>query len=116
MKWVVRLLVNGVILLIVASVLDNFHLDGFITAVIAAILLSVLNAIVKPILVVLTLPVTILSLGLFLFVINAATLMIAQAVIGDSFVINGFGTAIIASIIISLLNLVVQPFVDKKKK
>jgi putative membrane protein len=85
------------------------------------LLISVLNVLVKPFLILLTLPVTVVTLGLFLFVINAITLMIAQGIMGDSFNIDGFGTAILASIVISLLHLliqkgVVEPLRESKKK
>lgn len=111
MKWLISLIVNTVVLMVVAGYFDTFYLEGFGSAVIASIILSILNAIVKPILVLLTLPVTVLSLGLFLFVINAITLWMTQAIMGDSFVIDGFGTAIITAIVISLLNVLLQKFI-----
>lgn len=87
---------------------ENFQLAGIWAAVLASLVLSIVNFLIKPFLVLLTLPVTVLTLGLFLFVINAITLMITQALLGDSFNISGFGTALLASIVISLLHLVVQ--------
>jgi putative membrane protein len=111
MRWILSLVLNAVALIIVAELFDSFHLEGFGTAVLAALILSILNIIVKPILVILTLPLTIFTLGIFLFVINAVTLMIAQAVIGDSFIIDGFGTAIVAAVILSILNLLLNKLV-----
>jgi putative membrane protein len=113
MRWILSLVLNAVALIIVAELFDSFQLEGFGTAVLAALILSILNIIVKPILVILTLPLTIFTLGLFLFVINAITLMIAQAVIGDSFIIDGFGTAIVAAVILSILNLLLNKLVKE---
>src|SRR5699024_175838 len=102
-RWLLSVVLNAVALIIVAELFESFHLEGFGTAVLASIILGILNVIVKPIL--------IIFLGLFLFVINAITLMITQAIMDSSFVIEGFGTAIIASIIISLLNLILNRLV-----
>lgn len=107
-RWIVSLLLNAFALVVVAQLFDSFYLEGFGTALLASLILSILNVIVKPILVLLTLPITIVSLGFFLFVINAITLMLAQAFIGDTFVINGFGIAILAAIILAILNLILN--------
>lgn len=111
MRWIISILVNSLILIVVAGYLDTFHLEGVTAAIVASIILSILNVVVKPILVILTLPVTILSLGIFLFVVNAITLMLTQSLMGDSFVIDGFGTAVLAAVIISILNLLIQKVV-----
>lgn len=120
MKWLASILVNSLVLIVVAGYLESFHLEGIGAAILASFILSILNVIVKPILVILTLPVTFFTLGLFLFVINAITLYLTQSIMGDSFVIDGFGTAILAAIIISILNLliemiIIKPLQDKKK-
>jgi putative membrane protein len=107
-QWLIHILVNALVLIVIAGYIESFHLESASAAILASILLSILNVIVKPILILLTLPVTLLTLGLFLFVINAVTLMITQALMGDSFVIEGFGTAVIAAIIMSVLNLLIQ--------
>ncbi len=111
LRWFLSIILNAIALVVVAQLFDGFHLVGFGTAIIASIILSVLNTFLKPILVILTLPITFITLGLFLLVINAITLMLTQAVIGSSFVIEGFGLAIIAAIIISLINLVLNRLV-----
>ncbi|MCP8617629.1 phage holin family protein [Salirhabdus salicampi] len=107
-RWILSIVLNAVALIAVAELFRSFHIEGFGTAVLASFILSILNVIVKPILIMLTLPITVLSLGLFLFVINAITLMIAQALLGGSFVIQGFGTALIAAIVISVINLLLN--------
>ncbi|UJL45315.1 phage holin family protein [Virgibacillus sp. NKC19-16] len=111
LRWIVSIVLNAVALIAVAQLFDSFQLEGFGTALLASFILSILNAIVKPILVILTLPITVFTLGLFLFVINAITLMITQALMDASFVIEGFGTAIIASILISIINLLLNSLV-----
>ena len=111
MKWISSILVNSLVLIVVAGYFESFHLEGVGAAIVASFILSILNVLVKPILVLLTLPVTIISLGLFLFVINAITLWITQSIMGPSFVIDGFGVAIIAAIVISILNLLIQKIV-----
>ncbi|KGX83717.1 phage holin family protein [Pontibacillus marinus] len=107
-KWLLHVVLNAVAIIAVAQLFESFKIEGFAAALIASLILSVLNAIVRPILVVLTLPITVVSLGLFLFVINAITLMLTAWLMGSSFVIDGFGIAILSAIIISLLNLMLN--------
>ncbi|MGP4073339.1 phage holin family protein [Piscibacillus sp. B03] len=107
-NWIISIVVNTIALLAVNELFQSIDINGVQTAVLASIILGILNAIVKPILVFLTLPITILSLGLFLFVINAITLMITQSLLGSDFIINGFGIAILAAIIITILNTILQ--------
>ncbi len=78
--------------------------------VVAALMLSMVNAVVKPVLVLLTLPLTFLSFGLFLLVINALMMMLVSALV-RGFQVSGFGTAFFASIFISLLSLFIQGYV-----
>ncbi|WP_440896314.1 phage holin family protein [Amphibacillus sp. Q70] len=104
-RWVLSLILNAVALLVVAEIFTGFHVETFGVAILASLILSILNVIVKPILVLLTLPITVVSLGLFLFVINAITLMLTQSLIGSDFVIESFGLAVIAAIVISIINL-----------
>ncbi|MBU5593974.1 phage holin family protein [Amphibacillus sp. MSJ-3] len=110
-RWILSLILDAVTLLIVAEIFSGFHVETFWVAILASLILSILNIIVKPILVFFTLPITIVSLGLFLFVINAITLMLTQAIMGPDFVIESFGLAIIASIFISIINLFLNKLV-----
>lgn len=118
-KWLISILLNGIAIIAVAQLFDSFYIKGFGTALLASFILSILNVIVKPVLVILTLPITVMTLGLFLFVVNAATLGLTAWMLGSSFNINGFGIAILAAVIISLLNLLLNrlvkdAFYDKK--
>ena len=111
LRAVLSIVLNAIALIVVAQLFDKFHIEGFSTALLAALILGVLNIFVKPILIIFTLPFTIFTLGLFLFVINAVTLMITQGVIGENFVIDGFGTALLAAVILSILNLLLNRLV-----
>ncbi|SDZ34385.1 putative membrane protein [Evansella caseinilytica] len=111
MKWLLQLVVNAVVLMIISHFFRGFEVAGFSTAIFASFILAVVNFVVKPILVILTLPITILTLGLFMFVINAVTLLITSGMMGSSFVIDGFGTAVVAAIIFAALSAIIQSFV-----
>src|SRR5699024_8060949 len=110
-RWFLSIILNAIALIAVAQLFDSFHLEGFGTAILVSFILSILNVLVKPILIIFTLPITFLTLGLFLFVINAITLMITQGLMDASFVIDGFGTAIIALVVISILSLLLNSLV-----
>lgn len=98
-EWIIRTL----ILLVTAYIVPGFKIDSYTTAFVVALVLGILNMLVKPILVLFTLPATILTLGLFLFVVNALLLMLAVSFV-SGFQINSFTTAIIASIVITILS------------
>jgi putative membrane protein len=120
-SWLASLLINTIALMVVAGYFDGFHIENISAALLASIMLSLFNVFLKPILVLLTLPVTIISLGLFLIVINAALLSLTAELMGDSFNIDGFGMALLAAIIISLLNMfltnfILEPMKKRKKK
>jgi putative membrane protein len=120
-NWIVSLLVNSLVLIVVAGYLDSFYLESVTAALIASIILAMMNILVKPILVFLTLPITFLTLGLFLIVINAVTLMLTALLMGEAFIIDSFSSAVLASIIIGLLNvmiqkLVIEPLQNKSKR
>jgi len=95
---------------------ESFHLEGFAAALGASFILSILNVLVRPVLIILTLPVTILTLGFFLFVINALTLELTDYLMGDAFEISGFGMALFAAVLMSIVNLVIQKTVLEPSK
>jgi len=118
MRWLFSLAINSLVFIVVAGFLQpDFYVANIPTAVIAALVLSILNTIIRPILIFITLPVTIFTLGLFLFIINAITLEMTDYILGDAIRVNGFGTAILASILISTFSMLIQYFVfDPKNK
>ena len=88
--------------MITAYIVPGFIVSSFVAAAIAAVVLGLVNAIVKPILVLLTLPLTIVTLGLFLFVVNAITIWLAGA-LTPGFRVAGFGPALVGSIVLTLV-------------
>lgn len=115
MKLILKLLLNALAVIVLANVLNGVAIDGYITAIIVAVVLSLLNLIVKPILVILTLPVTIITLGLFLLVINAIIILLADKLIGG-FSVNGIWWALLFSLLLSLLQSLLHSFLKKDKK
>ena len=115
LSWFTSVFLNAIALIAVSFLFDSFYIADFKTALIASIVLSILNVFVKPFLIILTLPITIITLGFFILVIDAITLMISQAVIGESFVIDGFFVAFVASIIISIISVLLHKIIDDKK-
>lgn len=108
LRWIISIVLNALALITVAQLFDSIHMEDFTTALLAGLILSILNILVKPLLVILTLPITIISFGLFLLVINAAVLMLTQHFLQPDFVIDGFGIAILASILISIITMVLN--------
>jgi putative membrane protein len=86
-----------------AYLLPGVKIDNFITALILALVLAVLNLLVKPVLIILTLPVTIVTLGLFLLVINAIIILLASHLV-SGFRVNGFWWALLFSIVMTIIN------------
>jgi putative membrane protein len=103
MRFLLKILITTVNGFILAQILPGIHMHNIYTAVIFAIVLAFLDAIVKPILILLTLPATILTLGLFLFVINTCMVLIGDHFI-DSFHVDGFWWALLFSILLSFFN------------
>jgi putative membrane protein len=103
MEFLLSLLVSAVAIVITAYVLPGIDVKGFDRALIAALLLALANAVVKPIMVILTLPITIVTLGLFLLVINALVVMLVSKLM-TGFQIKSFGWAFVFAILLSLVN------------
>ncbi|MDR8391903.1 phage holin family protein [Aliifodinibius sp. S!AR15-10] len=97
------LLINTVAVYLTAKLLDGVEIKSFFSALVVAVLLALVNTFIKPVIVFLTLPITILTLGLFIFVINALMLMLVDA-ISDGLKIRSFGWALIFSIVLSIIN------------
>lgn len=97
------LLINSIVIFIAAKMLRGVDIDHFFTAVGVAILLAVINTFIKPVIVFLTFPVTIITLGLFLLIINGAIILLIDKLV-EGFKIKNFGWAILYSVVISILN------------
>jgi putative membrane protein len=104
MHLIIRFLINVAAILIIAHIFPKLiQVEGFGAALIAALVLGIINAIIRPILVLLTFPVTFLTLGLFLLVINALMLWLAATIV-PGFKVNGFWGAFLGSILISIVS------------
>jgi putative membrane protein len=112
MKIIVRWLLLAAALLLVAHLYSGVMVASFKAALVAALVLGLFNTLVRPLLVLLTLPVTVLTLGLFLFVINALMFWAAAEVL-DGFKVSGFGAALIGSILYSLCGMVIDVAVER---
>ncbi|MEZ2415272.1 phage holin family protein [Muriicola sp. E247] len=102
MKLILRVLLSALAVVLLAKLLGGVQVDSYVTAIIVAVVLSLLNFIVKPILVILTLPVTILTLGLFLLVINAIIILLADQLVGG-FSVDNIWWALLFSLLLSFL-------------
>ena len=114
MNLIIRTLLTAVLVLLLASFLPGVTVNGFTTSIIVAIVLALLNLFIKPILVLLTLPVTIVTFGLFLLVINAIVILICDSIVGG-FDVSSFWTALLFSVILSLLQSIVFSLGTEKK-
>ena len=115
MNTIIKLLVNAIAVFVLANVLSGVQVDNYMSAIIVAIVLSILNLFVKPILVIFTLPATILTLGLFLLVINGLIILLASEFI-SGFTVHSIWWAILFSILLSILQSLLQSFFVSDKK
>lgn len=115
MNLIIRLLLNALAVFVLAHLLSGVDVDGYLGALIVAVVLAILNLLVKPLLVIFTLPVTIMTLGLFLLVINALIILLADKLL-DGFGVSSFWTALLFSILLSILQSILHSlFKDKKE-
>lgn len=97
------ILINSIAVYVTAKVLEGVDVKDFVTAIVAAIVLALVNTFIKPVLVFLTLPVTIITLGLFVLVINALMIMLVDSLLED-FKVRSFGWALLFGIVLSVVN------------
>ncbi len=114
MKMLLRLLLTAVAVVILAKMLPGVAVEGYISAIIVAVVLGLLRLIVKPILVVLTFPVTIITLGLFLLVINAVIILLADYFV-DGFAVRNIWWALLFSLLLSFLQSILHSILKKDK-
>lgn len=112
MGFLVRLLLTAVAVFAGAYLIPGVEVKNFWTAIIVAIVMGLLNLVVKPILVILTLPITILTLGLFYLVINVAIIYLTDYFVTD-FTVRGFVPALLFSLLVALINAVLGGLVDR---
>ncbi|MFK7952773.1 MAG: phage holin family protein [Ekhidna sp.] len=103
MNILVKILLSSIGVVVASYLLPGVEVDQFTTAIIIALLISLLNVTVKPLLIILTIPLTVFTLGLFLLVINAIIILIASSVV-SGFVVDNFWWALFFSLLLSLIN------------
>jgi len=117
MSLLISLLLNTLALIITAYIVPGFQVQSFAAALLAAIVLGLINTFIKPILVFLTLPLTVITLGLFIFIVNAIVLRLTTLIV-PGFVVEGWLPAILGAIVLSVastvLSMVVKDFAAKK--
>lgn len=101
-----HLVITAALLLLVANIVKGVEIQGWGSAFLAAIVLGIVNAIIRPLMILLTIPITVITLGLFLLVINALMLWFAAS-LAPGFRIQGFGAAFLGSLVLTLLNMLI---------
>jgi len=114
MNTILRFFLNGLAVFLSAYLLPNVEVDTYWTALVVALVISIANVIVKPILIILTIPITVLTLGLFLLVINAIIILLADYFV-DGFEVTGFWWALFFSLLLSLFNSLFDDITGEKK-
>lgn len=114
MGIIIQLLIVVAAALFSSYVLPGVHITGFLSAVLLAIVLAILNTIVRPVLVFLTIPVTVLTLGLFLLVINALIILLAGYIV-PGFTVDGFWWALLFSLVLSITTAVLDTIFTRSK-
>jgi putative membrane protein len=111
MKIIIKLLINGFAVWVASMLIPGVKLTGFLAAVVVGFLLAVVNTFVKPILLILTLPATILTMGLFIFVINALMVLLVQWILPE-FNVGGFWNALLFSIALTAIKFLIDLVVE----
>ena len=113
MEILINWVVSAMVVFSIAYIMPGIHIVDFTTSLVVALILGIINAFLKPILLILTLPINILSLGLFTFVLNALLILLVSKVV-PGFKVDGFLWAFIFGIVLSVANTFVHTFLPKK--
>jgi putative membrane protein len=106
-NFLIRLLIMALAVMLTSYLLPGVHVESFWSAIILALLLALLNVTLKPILIIITIPVTFLTLGLFLLVINALMILLADAIL-PGFIVDGFWWALLFSVVLWIINSLIR--------
>ncbi len=112
MKLLIRIIITSVLVLLISHIMTGVHVKDFVTALLVAVVLGLLNLFIKPIFVLLTLPFTIFTLGLFLLVINAVIILLCTNIVGG-FAVDTFWTALFFSVVLSLSQSILFAIIGK---
>src|ERR1043166_953317 len=115
MRFLARLVLNGVAIIVAAWLLPGLHIDGPLPALVAGIILGFVNAIVRPVLFVLTFPLTLITLGFFIFVLNAICFGLTAWLV-PGFTVDGFWWALLGALLVSIVSWILNGLVVGKKE
>ncbi|OYD08125.1 phage holin family protein [Paludifilum halophilum] len=107
MGWIVKLLLNALAVILAAQVITPIHVDGYGIALLVALVLGVINTFIRPVLVFLTLPISFVTFGLFVFVLNAFLFWLTSVLI-NGFEVEGFIGALLGSVLVSIISWVLD--------
>ncbi len=111
MKIIINLVLSTLTVIVSAYIIQGVTVDGFLTALVVAVLLGIVNSIIMPIIKLLTLPITVLTLGLFSLVINALMVLLVAWIV-PGFMVSGFLPALLFAILLSLINTIIFKIAD----
>lgn len=114
-NFIIKTLITAVAVLLASYLLPGVAIDRFSTALLVALVLAVLNFLVKPLLIILTLPITIITLGLFLFIINAIIIVLAGKLV-NGFVVEGIWWALLFSFLLSIFSYILESIIEPDYK
>lgn len=109
----IRWIINAVALILASHVIKGIEVDNLLAAFVAAAVLGVMNAVVRPILILLTLPITLLTLGLFILIVNGFMLYVAGAVV-NGFHVNGFWSSVFGALFLSVISWIANAFINDR--
>ncbi|GGK55566.1 MULTISPECIES: phage holin family protein [Flavobacteriaceae] len=115
MKTILRILLTAIAVVVLASFLPGVEIQGYTSAILVAVVLGLLRITVKPLLIFFTLPATIVTLGLFLLVINAVIILLADYFV-SGFTVSGFWIALLFSVLLSIFQSVLYSFLNEGKQ
>lgn len=115
MKYIAHLLLTAIIIFLLGNILPSVEIDNYFSAILVAFVLSILNVLVRPVLEIISIPITLITLGLFMFVINASIILLTDHLV-NGFKVNGFWSALLFSLCLSLIQSVVMNLSKEEKK
>jgi len=115
MNFLIKLLISALAVIVSAYFLKGVSVDDYWTAIVVAAVLAFLNAVVKPLMIILTIPITVLTLGIFLIVINGLMILFADYIV-DGFEVDGFFWALMFSLILTIVNSVFEALAKEKER
>jgi putative membrane protein len=115
MGFLIRVLVNALAIMLAASILPGIHVEGLVPALVGGLLLGLVNAVVRPVLIILTLPITLVTLGFFLLVLNALCFWLVASLV-KGFYVAGFWSAFLGAIVVSVVSWIMTALISDSGK